>query len=415
MRRVRRQFPKGFKNRLDLSRHATPRLLQKTPIHDWFVFPHSYSHWLVAEILKSWNLDSSDRVLDPFVGAGTTLIAARAHGIPAVGLDLSPLAVFVTNAKLLTCDPEKLERVWHSLTKDLPKRPPAAVRPPRSRVLAQSLSPVAWAWVRAFQERIRALRSRQARRILRLALLRGMREVCGAKSDGGWIRWTRRPSGRDFPAIMARIVAKMVNELRTQAAAPLRSARSHALLGDARVPPRDIGKFSAVICSPPYPNRHDYTRVFAPELLLEFVNERGLKALRYRLLRSHVEARPPGADAEEFVLPPLLRRTLCCLHSAPVTDRRVIPMVEGYFRDTFLFLTALRPLLRKGARLAFVVGNVRHAGVMVEVDRILVAIAEGLGYLHDGTWVIRVRGNSAQQMGAFGREAARESVVFLRA
>ncbi|MFQ5801433.1 MAG: DNA methyltransferase [Candidatus Methylomirabilales bacterium] len=406
-------FPRHFKNRLELSRHAVPRSLQSTPMHKWFVFPHSYSSRLVEEILKEWALGPKDRILDPFVGAGTTLVAAKAHGIPAIGFDLSPLAVFVTNVKLQAYAPEALEQAWRSVVGSLPKRPPGGSGPPASRILAQAFSPLAWAWVRVFQARIRAVPSRLARGMLRLALLRAIRGVCGAQCDGGWIRWTRRPSGRDFPGIMADVVADMIQDVQKNGMTHKARGEWYAMLGDARVPQKNIGTFSAVICSPPYPNRHDYTRVFAPELLLEFVDEGGLKALRYKLFRSHVEAREPSFGAGGFTSPRPLERTLRRLRAAPVTDRRVMPMIDGYFRDVSLALSALRRVLRKGARLAFVVGNVRHAGVMVEVDRILVAIAKGLGYRHDGTWLIRVRGNSAQQMGRFGRDASRESIVFL--
>ena len=89
-------------------------------------------------------------------------------------------------------------------------------------------------------------------------------------------------------------------------------------------------------------------------------------------------------------------------------------MVEGYFRDTFETLRLLKEHLRKGSKLAFVVGNVRHAGVMVEVDECLARIGESLGYRRLGIWVLRLRGNSAQQMGIFGRSPARESIVFLQ-
>lgn len=89
-------------------------------------------------------------------------------------------------------------------------------------------------------------------------------------------------------------------------------------------------------------------------------------------------------------------------------------MIEGYFQDLFLTLKALRPHLLQGSRLAFVVGNVRHASVMVEVDEFLAQIAEELGYARDDIWLIRYRGNSAQQMGHFGRTPVRESVVFLQ-
>ncbi len=39
-------------------------------------------------LVDEWGLDESDLVLDPFVGAGTTILAAKEKGIPATGDDL---------------------------------------------------------------------------------------------------------------------------------------------------------------------------------------------------------------------------------------------------------------------------------------------------------------------------------------
>jgi hypothetical protein len=41
-----------------------------------------------------------DTVLDPFAGRGTTLYAARLHGLPAYGIDSNPVAVAISQAKL---------------------------------------------------------------------------------------------------------------------------------------------------------------------------------------------------------------------------------------------------------------------------------------------------------------------------
>ena len=41
-----------------------------------------------------------DLILDPFCGSGTTLVECTHMGIPAIGLDINPLAVYITNAKL---------------------------------------------------------------------------------------------------------------------------------------------------------------------------------------------------------------------------------------------------------------------------------------------------------------------------
>lgn len=76
-------------------------------------------------------------------------------------------------------------------------------------------------------------------------------------------------------------------------------------------------------------------------------------------------------------------------------------------------LSSARPVLKRGAPLALVVGNVRHAGVLFPVDEILVEVGEQAGYRFRGAWVVRLRGNSAQQMGRFGRLPSRETIVLL--
>jgi hypothetical protein len=95
-------------------------------------------------------------------------------------------------------------------------------------------------------------------------------------------------------------------------------------------------------------------------------------------------------------------------------DKRIPRMIIGYFEDIFLTLISLKKSAKQGAKLAFVVGNVRHSGVMIPVDEIIVAIGLQLGFTHSGSWVLRLRGNSAQQMGRYGREPSRESIVMLQ-
>ena len=51
---------------------------------------------------------TEDTVLDPFCGRGTTNIAARIQGLPSVGIDSHPLAVALTQAKLVSTTPQAI-------------------------------------------------------------------------------------------------------------------------------------------------------------------------------------------------------------------------------------------------------------------------------------------------------------------
>ena len=88
-------------------------------------------------------------------------------------------------------------------------------------------------------------------------------------------------------------------------------------------------------------------------------------------------------------------------------------MLEGYFEDIFLSLQEVHRVLRTGGQAAYIVGNVRHSGVMVPVEKIIREIAPQAGLVLHSAWVMRLRGNSAQQMKEFGREPSRESTLLL--
>ena len=54
-------------------------------------------------ILASSNAD--DRVLDPFCGSGTTLVAAMKHERQAMGIDINPQAIATTRQRLQAIQP----------------------------------------------------------------------------------------------------------------------------------------------------------------------------------------------------------------------------------------------------------------------------------------------------------------------
>ena len=179
-----------------------------------------------------------------------------------------------------------------------------------------------------------------------------------------------------------------------------------ARVADARVMPASDAVYSAVITSPPYPNRHDYTRIFGVELMFAFHDWEANRALRYQTFHSHPEARPNRPSARKYKPPKALNYSI-----RDLTDKRMQGMLEGYFLDMYLCLCEVARVCRKGAKAAFVVGNTQYDGTAILVDEFTAEIGERAGLTCQEIRAVRWRGNSAQQMGKYGRMAARESVV----
>ena len=60
-------------------------------------------------VLKDAGID--EWVFDPFSGRGTTNYAARLLGLPSIGIDSSPIAAALTEAKLVNATPDAIVAV----------------------------------------------------------------------------------------------------------------------------------------------------------------------------------------------------------------------------------------------------------------------------------------------------------------
>jgi len=406
-------LPTGFEYRLDLSKAATPRLLKKRPRHRWFWFPHSYSPELIESILDEWELPRGSNLLDPFVGSGTTLLVAKERGMQGTGVDLSPLAIRVSRAKVADYDLDRLAHLGRAIL-DAAKTSHAqnpSINESSNRLM-RAFSKAELSALASLRQAIHSFESEEEEKdFFLLVLLSTAKAFSRAVASGGWFKWVEReesPPEEVFARFEALLQKMLVDvDLLSLANDP----SSELFWGDARQINQFSKSFDGLITSPPYPNRHDYTRVFHIELLLLGENDVSIKRLRKNMLRSHVEAEAPENVAEGYVIPHTLESKMAEIEES--VDRRVLRMLKGYFEDMYTLFRNAHSVLKPTAKLAFVVGNVRYAGVEIPVDQILAEVAEHAGFTWNKTWVIRLRGNSAQQMKLYGRVPMRESIVFL--
>ena len=71
----------------DYGTHGFHRYVGRFPSH------------LIRAIINAFGADENDIILDPFSGSGTTLVESRMLGIPAIGIEISPLSAMISRVK----------------------------------------------------------------------------------------------------------------------------------------------------------------------------------------------------------------------------------------------------------------------------------------------------------------------------
>lgn len=389
---------------LSYGRLVTPRLSRKAPVYRWYNLNHSYSRNLVISLLEEFGVESGDYVLDPFCGSGTTLLACREMGVNSVGIDILPLAVFVSYSKMLEYS---ADRVLDNFKRIFPVKQRDFDFEGSKKYLQKSFSPSELAKLLQLRFSISQM-PQPERNFFVLALLNILREISFTKNDGAFIRFKTDVVPEKLEERFPQQVKLMIDDLEHMINL---TNESHVLRADARVIPIKDEFFHCVITSPPYLNRHDYTRIYALELLFCFEeNADTLKRLRYRMLRSHVEARRV-LDIPGYKPSARLVEMMSQLKDHNLSNKQVKEMIWGYFEDMHGVLAETARVIRPGGKVAFVVGNSRYGGIMFPVDELLAEIGENVGLKTQKIIIARYRGNSPQQMKKFGKVSARESIV----
>lgn len=70
------------------------------PVHRWFRYSAGFSAQWVEQVLRERSRNGALRVLDPFAGSATTLIAAESVGVESWGVDSHPFVARLARAKL---------------------------------------------------------------------------------------------------------------------------------------------------------------------------------------------------------------------------------------------------------------------------------------------------------------------------
>ena len=86
--------------------------------HGYHRYPAKFIPQIVSRLAEKYT-NEGDLIVDPFGGCGTTLVESKVMGRPSVGVDINPVAVLITKAKITPIDPKKIEKAFIALKERL--------------------------------------------------------------------------------------------------------------------------------------------------------------------------------------------------------------------------------------------------------------------------------------------------------
>lgn len=389
---------------------------KSVPLLRLYRFKEAFSLGLVNHFLDEFKATSGDVVFDPFAGMGTTLFAAMLRGLPSVGVEKLPVAAFVaeTLPKLLLVGQGSIAATFDKLSGSIESFTPAPVASDVS-IMSVAFRERELVRLRKWKAAIDTLSS-PMREVFILLFLAILESASYASNDGQFLRL--KPDKKLLSpdeALLRKVLQAESDLIAVQHMWPDKARCIEHIPTVCRADARDLGglRFSQrptmLITSPPYPNRYDYTRSYCLELCFQFVKDfEELKAIRFGILRSHIESK---FDKDDRPCHPVIGEVLRNLHGKKLNNPRIPIMLMAYFVDMEKCIRGWSGILAPGARVAMVVDNVRFEGQLVPVDLVLSDLAERCGFRVDRIIVARYKGNSSQQMGRYGRIPVRESVT----
>jgi len=356
-------------------------------------FPR-FARTLVAGAIEASS--SGAPILDPFVGSGTTLVESSLLGVESSGVDIDPLSVLISKAKLdlMNTPPGDLALAIEQLGKPSGgsyAMPPVMARKfERKGELARQadFEETIGGWVAALER----VKDSRCRRILSVCISDGIARKFNVRMMGtgvGRFALEVRKTGlnrlieRNLKAVLVRaeVVSAMIQ------AYGIKVAESSVVRGDATALPFESGSVGSIITSPPYlpaaSGREDYLVGKSISLTaLGLMSSEQIETARGGAIGS-MKARI-SADAS---LPNSVTDLVNWLENDELRSIKAAP-TAAYYSELFNALSESMRVLRPGSLSTWVIGKesvfytfkTREVLRRVHCDDMFCELAEGAGF-----------------------------------
>jgi SAM-dependent methyltransferase len=356
--------------------------------HGWLRLTPAYSARLVEERLQLY--PNSLRVLDPFCGTGTTLLIAGYKGFEATGVEINPFLVWLSRTKTRIYFAEQIAQarnVAHCSVEMRSQIQRTEIDVPSIRDIDRWWDADSLRWLATMKKAIEASTSHDtpASDLLWIAFVRCVIGFSNASYHHPSLSFRKQAQLNlnfcDYDTFMMQEL-----ELVLQGAWQNPSREARILNGDARTLDRlPADTYDLVITSPPYVNRVSYIRELRPYMYwLGYLNKgRDAGELDWQAIGGTWGIATSRLKQWQPQLPvcPQVAEIANRIHTAhPLNGMLMANYALKYFEDMRLHINSLTRVLRKGARIHYIVGNSSFYGILVPAERILARFFQESGF-----------------------------------
>ncbi len=342
--------------------------------HGYHRYPAKFIPQVVSRLVERYT-KSGDLVADPFGGCGTTLVESKVMGRPSIAVDINPVAVLITKAKITPIDPEKLEKEFGAIQKRLETyNVKTKVKAPQHERIDYWFKPEEKRRLAFIYAEIVKVQDRNVQDFL----------FCGfsniLKNCSIWLQKSNKPT-RDLekkPSEPIRTFLKQIkmmsrgnaNLFRLLSEKKYLKVSSKVVCTDARTIPAHDNSVSLIVTSPPYVTSYEYADLHQlTALWLEYTKD--INDFRKRFIGTSYHSKKNlilNSSIAEDIREELLK-----------IDRKTAEEVSTYFSEMNQVFVEMKRMLKKGGKTCIVVGNTSLQGVKILNAEVFVEQLQNLG------------------------------------
>lgn len=407
-------------------------------IHRWYTYLQDFPPELVWNKLTEYGVNSKQIVLDPFVGSGTTLITAKLFGVDGIGIDINPVANFVTSCKtewkidrknkifIFGKDKFNLKELKHeadSVLNDYQKasnvlgevRLKTSFMDTMPRMeLNQWLETRTQNEVAFLKERIEEIENDGIKRLMLVALISSAVDSSNVSFCPGTSFYPFRKR-LPFSTLFLEKLNAIYQDLFVLQRIDFQYGNSQVFNEDCRKASDYLnGQVDFIFTSPPYPNDLEYTRQTRLELfLLSYVaNMDDVRKIKKKMVKGSTKLIFNDSNSAKYVEKFESVQKVANKIQEALSDKKwgwnYPRMVREYFGDIYLSLIEFKKILRRDSLALLVIGDQTYKQILIPVGKIIVELAKDLDYKSAKLELFRVRRSTTHKI------PLREEIAILR-